>query len=29
LDGVVSVKADRFSALEGEAGTVDISHDFH
>jgi error-prone DNA polymerase len=29
LEGVVSIKADRFSPLEGEAGTVDISHDFH
>ena len=28
-EGVVSIKADRFSALEGHAGTVDISHDFH
>ncbi|HEY7371354.1 MAG TPA: OB-fold nucleic acid binding domain-containing protein, partial [Polyangia bacterium] len=27
--GVVSIKADRFSALEGDAGAVDISHDFH
>jgi error-prone DNA polymerase len=29
LDGVVSIKADRFEPLEGEAGAVDISHDFH
>jgi error-prone DNA polymerase len=29
LDGVVSIKADRFSALHGDAGAVDISHDFH
>jgi error-prone DNA polymerase len=28
-EGVVSIKADRFSALEGHAATVDISHDFH
>jgi error-prone DNA polymerase len=29
LEGVVSVKADRFAPLEGDAGAVDISHDFH
>jgi error-prone DNA polymerase len=29
LEGVVSIKADRFHALEGEAAEVDISHDFH
>jgi len=28
-EGVVSIKADRFSALEGDAAAVDISHDFH
>jgi error-prone DNA polymerase len=28
-EGVVSIKADRFTALEGHAATVDISHDFH
>ena len=28
-DGVVSIKADRFHALEGHAAAVDISHDFH
>jgi error-prone DNA polymerase len=29
LEGVVSIKADRFSSLDGEAAAVDISHDFH
>ena len=28
-DGVVSIKADRFAALDGHAAAVDISHDFH
>src|SRR5262249_40917453 len=27
--GVVSIKADRFEALDGDPATVDISHDFH
>jgi error-prone DNA polymerase len=27
--GVVSIKADRFTPLDGDAATVDISHDFH
>ena len=29
LEGVVSIKADRFEPLEGDAAVVDISHDFH
>jgi error-prone DNA polymerase len=29
LDGVVSIKADRFAALDGHAAAADISHDFH
>jgi hypothetical protein len=29
LDGVVSIKADRFEPIDGDAGAVDISHDFH
>jgi len=29
LDGVVSIRADSFLELGGQAGTVDISHDFH
>jgi error-prone DNA polymerase len=29
LDGVVSIKADRFMALDGHAAAADISHDFH
>ena len=29
LDGVVSIKADRFTALDGHAAAADISHDFH
>jgi len=28
-EGVVSIKADRFHPLEGDAAAVDISHDFH
>jgi error-prone DNA polymerase len=29
LEGVVSIRADAFFALEGYAGAFDISHDFH
>jgi error-prone DNA polymerase len=29
LDGVISIKADRFTPLEGRPGEVDVSHDFH
>jgi len=27
--GVVSIKADRFEALDGRPGAIDVSHDFH
>jgi len=27
--GVVSIKADRFTSLDGRPGAIDVSHDFH
>ncbi|HTS15540.1 MAG TPA: hypothetical protein VMH24_07715, partial [Candidatus Sulfotelmatobacter sp.] len=29
LDGVVSIKADRFERLGGRPAAIDVSHDFH
>jgi error-prone DNA polymerase len=28
-EGVVSIKADRFTPLEGRPAAIDVSHDFH